>query len=297
MLSAKDAIDFLNYYWPNRKTRRGMVIALFAMIIAWFVYVFPIYKTNKETVLLPSIAALLCFFWGWQYYSGRALLPRRRFTVVFCLRADDPRSISYIRQASSILRKKLDELGLLDKFNLISIGRDIITDRITAHEYREKHDVDLIIWGDIYCGSKENKSVCDFKGLSFTFKIPGSIVGKNLSEIFKTDINIALVSRDWNIYEINSLPDVEKISANLSEVITFILGITYCQHLDYAEDSVIILEHLFHLLKSQINKDERPILNQAEKTIVMSPQLFRHGRVLGILLNVYKNLGIYFTAQ
>lgn len=297
MISAKDAVDFLNYYWPHRKTKRGMAIALFVLAIVWFVYILPLYESHKEVVLLTTIGILLFFFWGWLYYSGRVLLPKRRFTIVFCLRADDPRSISYIRQALSILKKKLDELGLLHKFRIISIGRDIVIDRAMAHAYRERHDVDLIIWGDIFCGSKESKGVCDFKGLSFTFKVPGSVVGRNLSEIFKSDINIALVNRDWNIYEINSLPDIEKISANLSEVIMFVLGVIYCQYRKYAEDSVIILEHLFQLLKLQINKDEKPVLNEAEKTISMTPQLFRHGRVLGILLNVYKNLGGYFTGQ
>ena len=295
MINAKDMIDFLNFYWPHRKTRRGITIGFIVFAIVWFVYVFPLYVNHKEIVLLATIAILILSFAGWLYYSGRVLLPKRRFTIVFCLRADDPKSISYIRQALSILKRKLDELGLLNKFRIVSIGRDIVIDRATAHAYREKHDVDLIIWGDVFCGSKENKGVCDFKGISFTYKIPGSVVGSNLSEIFKSDINIALVDRDWNIYEINSLPDIEKISANLSEVIMFVLGIIYCQYREYAEDSVVILEHLFHLLKLQFNKDEKPVLNEAEKTISMTPQLFRHSRILGILLNVYKNLGGYFT--
>lgn len=271
------------------------MLGYIVLAIVWFAYIFPHYVNHKEVVIFATIALLILLFAGWLYYSGRVLLPKRRFTIVFCLRADDPKSISYIRQALSILKRKLDELGLLNKFRIISIGRDIVVDRATAHAYREKFDVDLIIWGDVFCGSKENKGVCDFKGLSFTFKIPGKVVGSNLSEIFKADINIALVDRDWNIYEINNLPDIEKISANLSEVIMFVLGIIYCQYREYAEDSVIILEHLFHLLKLQFNMDEKPILNEAEKTISMTPQLFRHSRVLGILLNVYKNLGSYFT--
>jgi tetratricopeptide (TPR) repeat protein len=271
------------------------MIGLIALAILWAWLIFPFYERHIEVVMSATIAMLVLFLAGWLYYSGRAFLPKRRFTIVFCLRADDPKSIGYIRQALSLLKKKLDELGLLEKFKIISIGRDIIIDNSSAHAYRDKHDVDLIIWGDVFYGSKENKDVCDFKGLSFTFKVPGSVVGRNLSEIFKSDINIALVNRDWNIYEINSLPGVEKISANLSEVIMFVLGIIYCQYREYAEDSVVILEHLFHLLKAQINKDEKPILNEAEKTISMTPQLFRHSRVLGILLSVYKNLGSYFA--
>lgn len=291
----KEVLDFMNYYWPHRKTKLGFVAGFLLLIALWVEFVFPYYETQKEGVLIGSFAVSSFLFAFWLFYSGRMLLPINRFTVVFCLRAHDPKSITYIKQSFSMLKSKLDELGLWNKFKIISIGRDIIVDRATAHDYRERHDIDIIIWGDVFCGSKENKAVCDFKGLSFTSKIPGHVAVGNLSEIFKSDINIALVSRDWNIYEVNSLPDAEKISANLSEIILFVLGIIYCQYGEYAEHSVVILEHLFRLLSSQINKDEKPVISEAAKTMSMSAGLFRHSRVLGILLNVYKNLGSFFA--
>lgn len=150
----------------------------------------------------------------------------------------------------------MDILRLLEKFKIIFAGEDVITSLEKAYNYRGNKNVDLVIWGEILSGTKEEKEVCDFKGLFFTYKIPGAVVRAKLTDIFKTDINIARINRDWNIYEINSLPDTEKISAHLSEMIMFILGLIYCQSAEYAEDSIVILESLFKRLDMQTKGDQ-----------------------------------------
>ncbi len=155
--------------------------------------------------------------------------------------------------------------------------------------------VTIVIWGEILSGTKEEKEVCDFKGLFFTYKIPSNVVKANLTDIFKTDINIAIIDRDWNIYEINSLPDTEKISAHLSEMIMFILGLIYCQNAEYAEDSIAILESLFKRLDTQTRGDEIKI-DHENKFLLTTSSMLRKGRVLAILLNVYKNLGLHLIS-
>lgn len=297
MTEFKSIIDFLNYYWPHRKTKLGFIILLCFLLPAWLKFAFPQYQSHPDAVLLTTGAVLLLLIVLWGIYSGRFLLPSRKFTVVFCLKATDPKSIRHIHNALSILRSKLDEIGMLSKFRIKLVGKDVITDSEDAHAYRERFDTDLIIWGEVFAGSKENKEASDFQKISYTYKIPGNIVLNNVSDIFKSDINIALVHRDWNIYEVNSLPDTDKISANLSEVILFIIGLIYCQGQEFAEDSVGILEQLFKLLSAQIKKDERPIFNHANNTLQFTPPLLRQSRVLGILLAVYKNLGAYFIGQ
>ena len=294
MIDTKSIIDFINYYWPHRKTKAGFVILL--LFIAFFSSkpLFDLYQTNPDAaIVIPLVTViLLIVFWG--IYSGRILLPSKRFTVVFCLKATDPKSIRHIHNASSLLRSKLDEIGILGKFRLKLVGKDVINDRQDAHNYRTRFDTDLIIWGEVFAGSKEEKEASDFQKLSYTFKVPGNVVARNATDLFKSDINIALVNRDWNIYEINSLIDTAKISANLSEVILFIIGLIYCQNHEYAEDSVGILEQLFILLSTNAKKDDKLIISDADKTIKLTSQQFRHSRVLGILLAVYKNLGAYF---
>lgn len=293
-MNPKDIIDYLTSFWPNRKTKWGLFVGVILIGLSWFKYDLPYYQTHEQLFY----AITLIYFTGplvlWLSHSGRIILPSSKYTVVFCLKGHDARSVKYIQSTLSILNRELDKLKLVERFRFITIGNDIIRKREEAHNYRGKHNVDLVIWGEIFSGSKEEKEVSDFKSLSFTYKLPEPISRANLIDLFSADINIALVNRDWNIYEVNSLPDTEKISGHLSEVILFIIGIIYVQYREFAEDSVAILENLFKLLESQ-TKGEHPKIDHTENILHLSPQMFRKGRVLAILLNVYKNLGLHFV--
>lgn len=238
---------------------------------------------------------LSCFLVWWLYHSGRMIVGAKKFTVVFCLKAKNLKSNIHIQNTISILNRELDTLRLLEKFKIVFAGEDVITNLEKAYKYRGNKNVDLVIWGEILSGTKEEKEVCDFKGLFFTCKIPNAVVRANLTDIFKRDINIALIKRDWNIYEINSLPDTEKISAHLSEMIMFVLGLIYCQSAEYAEDSIIILESLFNRLDKQTKGDQIKV-DYGNKFIQTTPSMLRKGRVLAILLNVYKNLGLHLVS-
>jgi tetratricopeptide (TPR) repeat protein len=262
--------------------------------IFWFYYVIPVYQINNQLFFIITTVLIMVPTIFWFFHSGRVLLPSSKFTVVYCLKPQDTLSAKHIQNSMYIFNRELETLGLLEKFRLISIGEDIIKNQKKAHTYRERYNVDLIIWGQILSGSREEKEVCDFKGLFFTYKIPGAVVAANLINIFKTDINIALVNRDWNVYEINSLPDTEKISGHLSEIVMFIVGIIYCQEREFAKDSILILEQLFELLNRQ-TVGERVAIDSEKNTLQLSPQMLRKGRILEILLNVYKNLGVYLV--
>lgn len=291
---SKNIIDFLIYFWPFRKTKWGLLMMFTPTAIFWFYNVIPVYQTNNQLFFIITAMLIIVPTIFWFFHSGRVLLPSSKFTVVFCLKPQDTLSAKHIQNSISIFNRELEALGLLEKFKLISIGEDIIKNQKKAHTYRERYNVDLIIWGIILSGSREEKEVCDFKGLFFTYKIPGVVVASNLINIFKTDINIALVNRDWNVYEINSLPDTEKISGHLSEIVMFIVGIIYCQEREFAKDSIAILEKLFTRLETQ-TIGERVAINPEKNTLQLSPPMLRKGRILEILLNVYKNLGVYLV--
>lgn len=292
--TSKNITDYLIYFWPLRKTKWGLMMMFIPIAVFWFSYVIPIYQTNNQLFFIITAAFIIPPSLFWLFDSGRLLLPKSKFTVVFCLKPQDAISTKHIQNSISILNRELDKLGLLEKFRTINIGQDIINNKREAHNYRGKHDIDLIIWGEVFSGSREEKEACDFKGLFFTYKIPGAVVAANLIDIFKNDINIALVNRDWNIYEINSLPDTEKISAHLSEIVMFIVGVIYCQERESAKDSILILEQLFELLNRQ-TVGERVAINPEKNTLQLSPPMLRKGRILEILLNVYKNLGVYLV--
>lgn len=294
----KSIIEYLNYFWTYRKTNNGFILGLCAIIFTIWKYLTPFLPNNEQRIfyiLCSYLIPLSCFLVWWLYHSGRMISRGKKFTVVFCLKAKDLKSLIHIQNTISILNRELDTLRLLEKFKIVFAGEDVITNLEKAYKYRGNKNVDLVIWGEILSGTKEEKEVCDFKGLFFTYKIPSVIAKANLTDIFKTDINIAIINRDWNIYAINSLPDTEKISAHLSEMIMFVLGLIYCQSAEYAEDSIVILESLFKRLEMQ-TKGEQIKVDSENKFLLTTP-LLRKGRVLGILLNVYKNLGLYLVSS
>lgn len=239
-------------------------------------YLIPFLPNNEQRIfyiLSSYLMPLSCFWVWWLYHSGRMIFGAKEFTVVFCLNAKDSKNVIHIKNTISFLRRELDSLRLLEKFKVIFAGEDVITNLKKAYTYRRSKNVDLIIWGEILSGTEEEKEVCDFKGLFFTYKIPNNVVEANLTDIFKADINIAIIKRDWNIYAINSLPDTEKISAHLSEMIMFVLGLIYCQNAEYAGDSIVILESLFNRLDKQ-SKGDQIIVDYEKNSYKRHPQCY-----------------------
>lgn len=295
-MNPKDIIDYLISFWPHRKTKWGLFVGLILIIFLWSKYVLPYYQAHEQLFYVITLLSFIGPFSFWLFYSGRIILPSSKYTVAFCLKEQDAKSAKHIQNTLSILNTELDKLGLLGEFRFITIGHDIIKKREEAHNYRKKQNIDLIIWGEIFSGSKAEKEVCDFKSLFFTYRIPAPILKANLTDLFSTDVNIALVNRDWNIYEVNRLPDTEKISGHLSEMILFIIGIIYAQYREFAEKSVVILENLFRLLESQ-TKGEHIRIDSTKNTLNLSPQMLRKGRVFAILLSVYKNLGLHLVSS
>src|SRR4030067_194550 len=299
MLTPKSIIDYITYLLPFRKTKWGLLVILLTLLAVWILHVFPLYKPEINQFKLWSYSLLctsLILIVIWLFHSKRIILGNKNYIVVLSLKATDPRSNKYIQTAISMLKTELDRLGLSGKFKILMAGPDIVNTIEGAHKYREHFDIDLLIWGEVFSGKKDEKELCDFKRLFFTYKIPPQVILSHLTNIFKSDINIALVNRDWNVYEFNSLPDLEKISTNLGEVIMFVLGVIYCQSKDYAEDSIAILENLFKVFSDR-TQNEKVTVSPENNTLTMSSGVLRKGRVLSILLNAYKNLGLHLNER
>ena len=215
----KSAIELVLYIWSYSKTKIGLGIIAANTVFLWWKIVFPLYGTDVQTFNMASVITIALFFilfMGWLFWSGRITIKKPAFSIVICLKPKDSKSSKYIDNALSMLKQELDKLGLLNKFQIIIAGTDVINSSKQAHKYRDYFDVDLIVWGDVYSGSIENQEVCDFKNLFFTYKIPGNLVQTNLTKYFQNDINIALINRDWNVYEVNSILDTEKITYHLT---------------------------------------------------------------------------------
>lgn len=214
--SVKSAVEYLQFFWKYRKTKLGLFIAICPFLGFWVKY------TDKTNFLISTVvllALLVSIIFYWIVISGRVVLSRKAFSVAFCIHAKDARSSQHIGNTLSHIKIELDRLGLLDKFQFIYLGNDVIESKKEAHKYRDRTDVDLLIWGEVFSGSQIEKESSDFKHLFYTYKIPKKVQKRDLINLYSADVNISLVNRDWNIYEVNSNPDTEKISCNLTEII------------------------------------------------------------------------------
>lgn len=300
-MTAQCIIEYFTYLWPIRKTKAGLGIISIPFFLLWIYYASPKFFANlHEFVIYSSVIIslwLLCFV-VWLFNSGRIIRPGQPFTVIFCLKSSNPKSTQYIENSIKILKHELDRLGLLHKIKIKQIGSDVINNKKQAISFRSNFDVGLIIWGEIFYGGKSEKQVCDFKTLRFIYKVPSNLNDEKIQKLFKNDVNIALIDRNWNIYEINSLPDTEKISENLSEIILFISGLIYGHYFDYAEDSGTIMESLLNLLEIK-TKNDKLIVDDIEKPtkFQLSANMFRKGRLLTLILDLYKQLGVFFVNE
>ncbi len=295
-------VEYLTLLGSQRwKTKFGYFVTtalLATVLVGGAISIHKLLKMDDKTFLIVLCVLLvvsqLSHFLAWYFYSGRMPIANSKFTVVFCLEGNDlksdGRSDRYIQNAIAKAKGELDKLGILEKIKLNQIGKDIIRTKKEALNYRIKHNTDLIIWGNVLSGSKDEQDVCDFNKISFTYRGPSPEANANLAKLFKNDVNIALVKRDWHIYEINSSTDIGKISGHFSEIIMFILGVIYCLHHDYIEDSAKILECLFETLKRQTS-GEKIKIDDKKSTIEMSASTLRKGHLLPILCAVYKELG------
>lgn len=297
--SIKETVEYLQFFWQHRKTKWGLMVGCLPILGIWIKFICPFFETDKylfySLTFALSLLSIVVFFY-WVISSGRIVISTKSFTVAFCIKSKNPKGNNYVENTISHIKIELDKIGILEKIRFISLGNDVLSNKKEAHCYSEKNELDLVIWGEVFCGNNGESEACDFRHLFYTYKIPHKIIENKLIEIFKTDVNISLVSRDWNIYEINSNPDTEKISCNLTEIIFFILGIIYLQEREYAEDSIVILESLFKKLESK-TREESFQVDQNAKTMSMSADMFRKGRVLAILTNVYKNIGNDFVQK
>lgn len=295
VIGVKDIIEVLRFLWLRRKTKAGLLATYLIIAVLWFLYVYTPYHTNQN-LFVPYTGGTAILMFGiyllWLINSARMVVPRDKFTIAFALREKDHRGTSYLQDALSQLERQLDILKLLPKFRILRAGSDVIRNMRDALRYREKHDLDLVIWGDIYTGKKDGKEMCDINELFFTIKVPGAVVAQNYAHLFTEDVNIALINRDWNVYEMNSIPDVEKISGHLAEIIMFIVGLTYCVAAEEMEDSIAILENLLRLLEAK-TKGEAIVTLPEKSEVKMSIPMLRKGRVQAIVLQAYKKMGIY----
>ncbi len=133
------------------------------------------------------------------------------------------------------IRKNL--LSILDDLNLSGIIRiedfsDIylFSNKKEAEKYREKKNLDLIIWGRFTSDElKINSRNINKINLKFTYVVPKFKQDKNnnIGRAIISDIISKIALKNyWQIIEEQSFADVEIVSNNLTDISLYIIGLT-----------------------------------------------------------------------
>ena len=164
---------------------------------------------------------LLAWIVIWYIASGRYIFPSSKYIIIYCIKTDNE-TLNYYKKIFSKLNSKLDNFKLNEVVKISNISSEIINNIKQAKIYREKRNVDYIIWGDTFKETKNGRSLINFK-LHFTFRVNKSLQQK--LDLFKADNALILGTRDWIINSDNTLIEEEKIVNNFIEASMFNIGI------------------------------------------------------------------------
>ena len=199
-----------NVLFNKLKQIEGLV-AVILIILFFFV------KYNIPYYIIPFLIIIWVLIW--YLMSGRYILSTSKHEIIFCFKTDDKSKAHY----KKVLKKLID---CLDSYNLNIKIRDIAPDIIDstkkATKYREKYDIDLIVWGYAFSETKNGKNIIHFKP-HYTCRI--NEVLRKKRNLFLADVSLIMGQKDWSIRLDNTLPEEAKIVNNFIEVSIFIMGI------------------------------------------------------------------------
>lgn len=158
----------------------------------------------------------------------------------------------YFQQIKNDFQKILNDTGLAENIKIIDFS-DIYKFRTKkdAEKFRNKKNIDLIIWGDFSCqGLKEKGELVSEIDFNFTCGHPKDKSGK-LGEMILLDIGSKFAQKEYcKIFEDDSLSDIKIISNNIFDLSMYIVGLTLkiCIKL---EASINIFEKLLARLQNR----------------------------------------------
>jgi tetratricopeptide (TPR) repeat protein len=284
-LSPSEFWQFLRYLWPRRKTKYGLSLTLAFLFLATSLISI---ETLTHKIILAG-AVVLIFVW-WLYDSGRIIFPSKKTTIAFALKAIRPESQIIIEESIIKLKEKLNLIGESERFRIIEIGSDLFSTNGQAQKYIIKKKINLVIHGNLWNEKKESHYVFDLKNFFYSFIVHAE---QNSPEYFSklADIELAIANRDWQIDEVNSLRDLEKVSTNFVEIILSIAAIAFSNSEKHVHLSIALIEHILPFLESHLTPEERKIEIQENQTAKISVNLLRSGRLKTILHGCYLAVG------
>ncbi len=164
-------------------------------------------------------------FFTWARYC---LLPFHKFNVVLSIEANDQfNSGKYYNEIVKNLNQTIDDLKLS---NLVRIqdfaGIKYFTSTKEAENFREKNDIDLLIWGRFDDHLNKGGVPLNKIKLHFTYSHPKSKHGRIGAMINHELASMFSIKKYWEILESDSSADIETVSKNLTDMSLYALGLT-----------------------------------------------------------------------
>lgn len=240
-----ELIKYLPLHW---KTIKGYWIAI-VLIIVLFTSIY--IQFGEIILLIPFIVSLFIWTITWSLQSGRIILPTKKKTLVLSFLVDDEARKNYKKVIDS-LKSIVANLYLDKNVKIIKGSEDLIDNKVEAHKYREKTNVDLIVWGKTEYGNISGKRFTKFN-LNHTIAISPSL--RNKLDYFKADVSLILLKKKWTIDELDDLNDIYVVADDLFESCLFIIGLFYFDERLF-DDSIKIFESLHQIVIRRANKQK-----------------------------------------
>lgn len=149
-----------------------------------------------------------------------------------------------------ISEEKLDNIIKINNFSDIHLFEN----QNEAEKFRNKKDLDLIIWWDFSNDNlKEKWKKLNKLNLKYTYCILNDD-NWNIWKLVQNDLSTKFAEKNyWTIYEDDSYNDIQIVSNNLSDMALYIISVSLKMQWNIIKSTSILEKHLSSLLKRNDN--------------------------------------------
>jgi hypothetical protein len=215
--------NFFKDWFKDWKTKKGLVgyslviifvlVALISLIKQLDLAVPPIWS-----ILIIAISVILhAIFWAGAYIVYPLYISKIK--IAFSLEV--PGKEPLLDELKKEFCYQLDSLNLMREVKVIDLPSDKrFETNVKAEKYSKKKNINLLVWGHMKKGQLEGQEVAESR-LKFTYIYP-KLHKKNIEELLRNDVKLAVVDRNWRIAVGNSIVDIDTVSRNMMEISLFI---------------------------------------------------------------------------
>jgi hypothetical protein len=280
---------------PHRlKTRLGgLVLTLLTGIAAYKVRFVP-YDFLKllgvsvplgwVTVVWIFVLAGLSLFW-WLLWSGRMPPFRQRKRVVaFCMERKNARIHNYYTQSIDHLKSFIAQCGLSDEIEIRDIGYDIICSDSDAQKFVMRKGVAAVFHGRLFLDQEKGDFIHHYS-FNVTWRNPPQI-SQDIAKLIEVDSNLFYSNRNWNIRELDSKNDQQRVAGGFAEIVLFLVVISQITDRKSTAKNIEILEKLRAII-AKANQGVTVTLKSGEVVPAEAIPFLRQGRVNALLRDLY----------